>query len=363
MRSLSRMRSVLAVGAALTGLLALTTVASGAGGMGAKVNADVAAASKKQTNKPPSSGPKAVNGKTILVLPCSMGAEGCARPARAAMEAAKAIGWKATLIDPQGNPATMQSAIQKAISSGTDGIALEAIDASTILGALQQAKAKGIVLTCFACVNAQGVYDNVIPSEASFSKDGYTMAEAAYKLTGGRPNFIMMDDDEFGVVKLRRLGTEKFIKDCGSACKLVAKQNFLVTELTTRAPTLAVSAARSNSSYNVFWAGYDAALNFMVQGLRQANLTDKKKFAVGFDANVANLDDIRNKGFQKASVGSPMQWIGYAEIDTMNRVFAKQKPVDEGVHSKLLFASNLPKSGPWDGDLDVRPSYRKIWGK
>ncbi len=336
----------------------------------AKVNADFVRRTKKQSYLPPKTGPRAVTGKSIVVIPCAMAAEGCARPARAAMEAAKAIGWDATLIDPAGDPSKMADAVQKAISLGADGIVLQSIDAQVIQGALQQAKAKDIKIVAFASgpsASGRSVLNDIIPSLPSLVTDGYTIGQAAYKLGKNKARMVMMIDREYGILALRRQGTERFIRDCqraGGDCKILATQNFLITELATRVPGQAVSLARNNRGFNVFWADYDAGLNFMIQGLRSAGITkDGKSFAVSFDANVANLDLIRKNGYQRATVGLPMQWAGYAEIDSLNRMFAGQRPVDSGLHTKLLVKSNVPGTGAWDGDLDVRPLYRKIWGK
>jgi len=336
----------------------------------AKVNADFVRQTRRQTYTPPKTGPKAVAGKSIVVIPCAMAAEGCARPARAAMEAAKVIGWEATLIDPAGDPSKMAAAVQKAISLGADGIVLQSIDAHVIQGALQQAKARGIKIVAFASgpsTSGRRVLNDIIPSLSSLVTDGYTIGQAAYKLGKGKARMVMMIDREYGILTLRRQGTERFIRDCqraGGNCKILGEQNFLITELATRVPGQAVSLARNNPGFNVFWADYDAGLNFMIQGLRQAGITDGgKSFAVSFDANVANLDLIRKNGYQRATVGLPMQWAGYAQIDSLNRMFAGQRPVDSGLRTKLLVKSNVPRAGAWDGDLDVRPLYRRIWGK
>lgn len=345
-----------------------TSAASSGGGdlaaFKAKAEKDVAAAEADQTNAPPTSGPKAVKGKSVVVIPCAMGAEGCARPARGAIAALKDIGWKSTLIDPAGDPTKMAAALRQAISLKADAVILTAIDAQSVAGPLKQARDAGLKAVAFASVNSGGLYDQVIPPEKEFTRQGYVMGQATYLMANGEPKTVMMTGDEFGVVRKRVQGTEQFVKDCkaaGGKCDTIAKKNFLVTDLTTTLPNQTVDIVRQNPSMNVLWAGYDAGLNFMIQGLKQAGLA-KDGGAVGFDANVANLDIIRQGGYQKYTVGSAMQWVGYGLVDSLNRLFSGGQPVDEGVVSKLLSKDNAPASGPWDGDSDVRPAYRKIWG-
>lgn len=324
----------------------------------------VAAKSAPQTSRPPTSGPKLVHGKTIVNLPCAMGAEGCARPARAFEEAAKLVGWHSILIDPAGDPSKMANAVQRAISIKADAIVLAAIDVSTIQGPLEEAKKAGIKIVGFGSIDKGHVLAAEIPSAQSFIDDGYTMGAAVYKLSGYNLKMIEMRGDEFGVVANRAVGAEKYVKDCqaaGGVCQIVASENFLVTDLTTRVPEQAIAQVRRYPDFTVLWAGYDAGLNFMIQGLKSANLTDSG-FAVGFDSNVANLDIIRNGGFQRASVGLPMEWIGYGMVDDLNRLFNGQQPVEQGVHSELLSKSNVPASGPYVGTFDFRSAYKKLWG-
>jgi ribose transport system substrate-binding protein len=293
-----------------------------------------------------------------------MGAEGCARPARAFDEAAKLVGWHDIIIDPAGDPSKMANAVQRAISIKADAIVLAAIDVATIQGPLEEAKKAGIKIVGFGSLDKGNVLDAEIPAANTFVDDGYAMGAAVYKLSGYDLKMIEMRGDEFGVVANRAVGTEKFVKDCqaaGGSCQILASENFLVTDLTTHVPEQAIAQVRRHPDFNVLWAGYDAGLNFMIQGLKSANLTDKG-MAVGFDANVANLDIIRNSGFERASVGLPMEWIGYGMVDNLNRLFNGQQPVDQGVHSELLFKNNVPASGPYVGTYDFRTAYKKLWG-
>lgn len=330
----------------------------------AKVDKTFAETTAAQTAPLPTSAPKVVHGKTIVVIPCAMGAEGCARPARAVAEAASLLGWRAILIDPAGDPSKMANAVQQAISLKADAIFLGAVDAVTILGDLQLAKRSGIKIAAYAAIDKDKTFDIQIPSEQSFTDDGYVMGVAAYKLGNRKLQMIEMRGDEFHVNINRAEGTNAFIKDCAAAggdCKLLASENFLVTDLTNWVPQQAVAQVRRNPTFNVFWAAYDAGLTFMIQGLRQADLTDQG-FAVGFDANVANLDIIRKGGYEKISLGQPIERIGYAVVDELNRALQGQPIVDEGCHSKILVKSNLPPPGPWEGDVEFRSAYKKLWG-
>ena len=91
---------------------------------------------------------------------------------------------------------------------------------------------------------------------------------------------------------------KKFIDDCtaaGAGCELVAEGQHLASEISTTAPGRVVQLVRSNPDYNVLFAGFDAALNFFAQGLKQAGLADPcKAFGISIDADVANTEMIRS---------------------------------------------------------------------
>jgi ribose transport system substrate-binding protein len=321
-------------------------------------------ATAKQTATPPKEGPKAVKGKKVVIIPCAMAAEGCARQARAAQEAAEALGWKVTLIDPAGDLAKAADTVQRAISIGAQGIIVISFDASALQGPLRRAKAEGIFVVAQA-KNSDNIYDVTVPAGDFFVDQGYSLAAQQYATAGNKLRLIQLRGDEFGSPRERQQGTENFIKECkaaGGDCEILASENALVADLTTLVPKQAAALVQKHPDYNVFWTAYDAQLNFVVLGLQQADLLNSG-FAIGFDANAANVAFIQQDKFEKGSLGLPLEWLGYGLADQLNRLFAGEKPVeDEGVRSRLLVKSNLPKSGAWEGDMDFRSAYKAVWG-
>lgn len=340
----------------------------------AKVQADVAAAAAAQTttsNPVPTGGPAVAAGKKIVIIPCSASVEGCARPARSAKEAAEAIGWSATIDDPAGDGAKMSAAVQRAISSGANGIILNSIDGAAIQGDLQAAKTAGLSIVCDMCGDTGGLPQAVVPPLAENERAGYLLGEESFLLAKQRfnapPKFIVLLDDEFATVIARVNGVKKFIDDCkaaGAGCELVAEDKYLAANISTTGPARVVQLVQNNPGYNVIFAGYDAALNFFAKGLEQAGLADPTKaFGVSVDADVANTDMIRTGGFQAATAGVAMHRVGYGMIDDLNRLIGGQQPVDQGVTVKLITKDNVPATGAWDGDFDAIPLYLKAWGK
>ena len=150
---------------AIAGVIALTLTVTACGGQAAgsgtsaagtgdsaaaaafatKVAADVAAGTAAQTpptNPVPTTGPTPVAGKQMVIIPCGAAVEGCARPAESAKQAAEAIGWSASIVDPAGAGGP-SAAIQRAVSSGANGIILNSIDAAAVQGDLKAARDAG----------------------------------------------------------------------------------------------------------------------------------------------------------------------------------------------------------------------------
>ncbi|MGW4074247.1 sugar ABC transporter substrate-binding protein [Streptomyces asiaticus] len=339
----------------------------------AKVRADVSAASARQsahTNPVPASAPRPARNKKIVVIPCSMSVEGCARPARATVQAARAVGWKARIDDPAGDATKMSGAIKRAVSSRADGIVLTAIDASAVQGDVKAARKAGLAVVCNMCGNTGNLYQAVIPPLKENERAGYLLGEFAYveaqKRFKAAPKFIVLTDSEFDTVKARVQGVNKFIADCraaGAGCTTVAKGSFLASEISTVAPSRVVQMARSHPDYNVLFAGYDAAMNFFARGLQQAGLGQPDKaFGVSVDADVANTQMIRKGGFQSAAIGFAFTHAGFGNIDNLNRLFHAQHPVGQGLTGKLIVKDNVPAGNAWEGDFDTAPLYRKTWG-
>lgn len=326
----------------------------------------IAAAAAPQTTSPPLDGPAAQTGKKIFVVPCAMVAQGCADSAKAGEEAAKAIGWDVTFIDPAGDPTKQNAAIEQAVSQGADGIFLTAIDAGTVATSLQRAQEAGLKVVCFACLDTDGVYDSLVPySPADAFDSGYLSMAALYEATGKDLKVIMANLPEYGIASgegARQAGAEAFVTDCqaaGGKCEIVSKEDLLTANFTTTGPTQIVTSAQTNPEANALWAAADAILQFIVPALQTADIKLK---TAGIDPVETTTGYIRDGEWMTASVTPSLPWVGYAAVDNLNRMFAGQEAVDQNVKGKLITTENVPAEGVFVGDVDVKPLYLESWG-
>lgn len=349
------------------GTEAAATTGEGSGDLAAfeqKVEGIVAERSGKQTRTPPNDGPKGAKGKTVYVVACSQALEGCQRESQTAVEAGEKLGWNMTLFDTESKPDKMVEGIQRAIDNNADGIIVQAIDMSALAAPLEKAKKAGAAVVCFACVNHNDIAAQVIPSEQSFYEDGYDIAAQMYENTEGKPRILVISNKETGVIVKRLEGTKKFVEDCqaaGGDCEIVDDQYFLYSNLTTAIPELVSVSLQQHPDTNAIWMGFDSSSEFVEQGVNQSGKGGSLAL-YGFDGNKANIAGIREGGMQVASMAGPFEWVGWAEIDGLNRVFQGGEPVEEVVVSKLITPENAPESNIYDGEVDYKKAYLEVWG-
>ena len=321
----------------------------------AKIDSLIEEGSAPQTARPPTEGPEVQTGKKLFVIPCAMVANGCAASAEAAQAAAEDIGWDVTLIDPAGDPTKQNNAIENAIAQQADGIVLTAIDAKTVARSLARAQEAGIKVVCFACSDPDGAFDALVPASPKDAYDsGYLAMAALYAATDRDLKVVMMNGPEYGIAageNGRQEGAKAFVDECqaaGAACELTAEVDVLTANLATSAPAQVVSVVRQNPDANALWTFADPFLAFVQPALAQANLDLK---IAGIDPTSFNYDLLRT-GKEHGSVTPAFEWVGYAAIDNLNRMFAGEEPVDQGVKGKLITPENVPDSG----------EYHKLWG-
>lgn len=331
----------------------------------AKIEALVAEASAEQTQVPPTEGPSLKEDVNVFIIPCAMVAQGCADSALAAQEAAEAVGWNVTFIDPAGDPTAMNNAVTQAISQGADAIITTAIDGGTIAGTLADARKAGIVSACFSCFDPDGLYDSGYPAQKINYDHGYLAMASLYERTERDLKVVMANGPEYGISAQpdgREFGARAFIDECkaaGGSCELVEQTDLLTANFATSAPAQVVSVLRSNPDVNALWGFADPVSALIIPAIQQAGIEVEIS---GIDPVGFNFDLIRSGDLQHSSVSQPLSWIGYSLVDQVNRLLNGEKPVDQNVRAKLITSENVPSEGVWDGDIEVQPLYLKLWG-
>ena len=333
----------------------------------------------------PASAPKPEPGKKVFVIACSMAAEGCAAPARAAQKAGKAIGWNVTLADGKGDPSQYNAAVRSAISANANAIVLVAIDCAVVKGALQEARRKGVATFGMFGVDCDDKYagggQKLLSGQLDFgpygsfgafveNAIGKTMADYAIAKTDGKAVAMTLREEDTAVIRHIGDGFEREFKKC-SSCKLVTVPFTFQDLLTNKLQAKVQAALTQHPDVDVLQVPYDAAAVGGAAPAVAASGRDKDILLIGNEGLTPNIAQIRSGKGQDVAFGAPATWAGYATIDSLNRIFHKQPLVDEGIGIQAVDKEhNLPSTPAYEGNVDANGQpkqdivggYTRIWG-
>jgi ribose transport system substrate-binding protein len=322
---------------------------------------------KPATWEGPTEAPAPPAGKTIAIVSAAEVLEGAHRQVVGAQAAAKAIGWDSYVCDGKGDPAQQNRCTQEAIRKGVDGIFWPGVDPNVVRqGADAAEKAKIPIVTGYNYGQAsskppedisKGVIADVSSDQCEAGK-----ALAAYMFAnteGGKPKVAMVTDPGFPIVVLRYECTKAALEEGGA--EILSSQNIRGADVATKGPGVGSALLQKNPEGSIDWiyAPYDAAALFIGQGITSSGRDDVKM--VSFDANPPNLEMIKKGGPQVADITSPLEWMGWAAVDSINRHIAGETVEQEyGLPVQLLTKENV--EAPEEG-ADYETEFKKIWGK
>jgi ribose transport system substrate-binding protein len=325
---------------------------------------------------PPSSGPKAVRGKTVWIVSCGQ-TTSCGVIAKGASDAGQALGWKTKTCDGalDANNAYV-TCMDQAIAAKADGILTIALDCAAIQPALTAAKAAGIPVVNevgFDCSDnlPRSAGPNLFTASLIPSSTLPTMQDYYNAQTTAETNWLIADShgtakvinfdftsNSAGVLNARTMKTN--LAKC-SGCQLIDVpfngQQFTPQGLSSLFQSAVLKHPEANSvqafSGSVF-----------LDGLAQAVKTSAKKIvAVAPGSDGPTLDLIRDEGGLDAAVGNSEDGFGWAGADTLNRIFAGTPAVAEGLGYQTIDKShNMPATGPYVfTGTDYKAAYEKVW--
>jgi ribose transport system substrate-binding protein len=332
------------------------------------------------TNRKPDPTPRpAVPGKKIAVLSLGQVSISSYTPSNAAMEAARTLGWQATLYDSKLNPALAPDLMQQALDSGVDGIVVDAVDCPLIGKQLVEARAKGVAVVpiyAFDCNDALfgGTGNSLFSGYVNYGPDskdigtftldyGADQADAVIAQTRGHARVVLFNDPLLSVLQYTAQGFKDELAKCAD-CKLVEEVDFHSGDL---GPTLfgkATQALKNHPEANAVKIPYtSAALGGIVDAVVRSGRSDDL-FTVGGEGFEPELNLIRTKGGGLDAVNIiSSEWVGWAAADCLNSAFLGKTPVDSGIGWTLADRThNVPKTGPYVPAVDFRAAYRRVWG-
>ncbi|MFG3025282.1 sugar ABC transporter substrate-binding protein [Streptomyces sp. NPDC048254] len=309
----------------------------------------------------PASAPPVRKGRLIVTVPCSYAAENCKRGVDAFAEAAKAVGWKTKMIDPAGDPDKARAAVETAIRLKADGVFFVAGSGDQLQPALDDARAAGLALVD---VNGgpfkKGQFDTTVEPDAY--EYGMVMGAQMTVATKGKGKILLVNDPEFPSVKEYHRGVLAALKKYCPGCEITDDISFQIAGLSTSLPTQFQAALAAHPETDMVWAAYDAAATALIPVIQRGTNGDKIQL-VSSDGNAANLGYVKDGKVQTADVAASTEWAAYQALDETNRILNKQDvPLSVPSKFKLITKDNLTTI-PWNGDVDWRSAYLKLWGR
>ena len=319
--------------------------------------------------------------KKLAVISSGQNAISSMIPALSVMEAAKAIGWQATLYDGKLQPQLWPALVSQAIANGANGIVLVAVDCPAVAQPLAQAKARGIkIVGIFAFDCNDSLFGGTAPSLfssyvnfgppvnqdiADFSElYGADQANAVIAHTNGAAKVILVTDNEFTSIRHTIQGFRDTIQKCGT-CSVVDEVDIKAADLTTPAAANAVlDALRKHPEANAVKSPYTAGTLAAVSPAVMQSGRASSLYVMGGEGFEPELDLIRKHQGLSAVTVIPSDWYGWAAVDTVNSLFLDQQPADSGLGWQLIDDEvNPPSNNAYKPTVDFRAAYLAAWGR
>jgi ribose transport system substrate-binding protein len=328
---------------------------------------------------PPSTGPKAVSGKSVWVVSCGQAAYSCSIPAGYAMQAVTAIGWTGHLCDGKLDPGVESTCVQQAVAAGANAILLAGIDCSGLVGQLRAAKAAGIVIISplgFDCndphVGGSPVFSGYLTYAGGEDLQTYMVdwgaTRAAWIIGASHGTAKVIDVTLDGVLTptYADQGFDQMMAKCGG-CKIVDTVHLTLADLGSGAAQQKVATAlQSNPSATYLDSPFDSAIPAFIAGaIKDSGRTNLQ--IMGDECFPINLGYIRTGGPESACSALAENWDEWAAVDDLNRLFSGQSAAqlpDTGIGLQLVDKThNLPSSGAYVPPVNFEADYLKVWGK
>ncbi|ASY66012.1 Ribose ABC transporter, periplasmic ribose-binding protein (plasmid) [Sinorhizobium sojae CCBAU 05684] len=319
----------------------------------------------------PTSGPKAQEGKTIVVLAGDLKNGGILGVTTGVEEAAAAIGWQVKVLDGAGSIGGRTAAFGQAMALKPDGIIINGFDAVEQAPALEQAKAAGIPLVAWHAGpvigpdEKNGLYANISTDAMEVSK---AAANWAYVDAQGKPGVVIFTDSTYAIAIAKADKMKAEIEALGGT--VLEYVDTPIAETSQRMPQLTTSLLQK---YGDQWthslAINDLYFDFMGPSLAAAGKsgTDAPINVAAGDGSESAYQRIRAGQFQKVTVAEPLNLQGWQLVDELNRALAGEKWSGYLSPLHVVTGDNVEFDGgpknTFDPDNGYRDEYKKIWGK
>jgi ribose transport system substrate-binding protein len=313
----------------------------------------------------PTTGPRAVPGKSVVYVAADMTNPGVAGTARAVQEAGRAVGWEVRVIDGRGSPTGVRAAFGQAITLRPSGIVIGGFDPNTVTRQVRQAEAAGIPLVGWHAVPEPGpsgkpkLFTNITTRVEDVARI------SAYWIiadSGGTAGAVIFTDSSIPFAEHKARLIRQTLLSCAGV-RLLGYENIPIPDAGTRTPQVVSSLlARHGDRWTHSAAINDLYFGDAAPALRAAGRRgDGPPFAIGAgDGDPSAFQRIRDRHYQAATVPEPLNQQGWQIVDEFNRAFAGEPPSGYVAPVHLTTTENIGGAASWDPE-GYREAYRRIW--
>jgi ribose transport system substrate-binding protein len=333
---------------------------------------------KGTIGSPPDSGPAAVPGKRVWVITCGQTLPTCSLLGDAAKQAAETLGWDLQIGDGKLSPTGYVDAMSTAMAQKPDAIILAGIACGSVQQSVQQARQAGILVLGIkapdcdeAPTNQEALFSapmyyngtNEKANSAATRLRGQLAAQYLINVTEADAKIIFEKGGDPTQAPMNE-GFEEEIAKCDT-CEIVKVVEYVPTD---QGPDGALAqglqaALLQHPEANAVYAPYDANL-IVSRGAQIVAQSGNGQLVIASDGSPDGLDLVRNGQVAVETGGQSYEWWAYAVMDSLNRLFAGEDVVDQGLGWQPVDADhNLPSQpgSPVEAPFDVPAHYDAIW--
>ena len=316
----------------------------------------------------PTAGPKAAEGKTIVVLAADLKNGGILGVTTGVEEAAAKMGWTVRVLDGAGSVQGRTAAFGQAMALQPDGIIINGFDATEQQAAIEGVAAAKVPMVSWhsgpkiGCDAPGGIFANV-------STDAMQVSDVAAKwaMEDGAKGVIIFTDSTYQIAIDKADRMKKDIEDAGGT--VLEYVDTPIAETSTRMGPLTTSLLQK---YGEKWthslAINDLYFDFMGPALAAAGVDGKANPKAGSagDGSEAAFQRIRSGQYQAVTVAEPLNLQGWQLVDELNRAVSGEACSGYITAPALVTEEGLKAMGDsnaFDPQNGYREAYAVIWGK
>jgi ribose transport system substrate-binding protein len=318
----------------------------------------------------PTTGPKAADSKTIVVLAGDLKNGGILGVTNGVEEAAAKIGWNVRVIDGAGSISGRTAAFGQAMALQPAGIVINGFDAVEQQAALETVAAAKIPMVSWhsgpkiGCDAPGGIFANVSTDAMTVSE---TAAEWAVEDAGGKPAVVIFTDSTYQIAIDKADRIKETIEKMGGT--VLEYVDTPIADTSARMGPLTTSLLQK---YGAKWthalAINDLYFDFMGPALAAAGIAGDgaPKAGSAGDGSEAAFQRIRTNQYQAITVAEPLNLQGWQLVDELNRAIQGEACSGYITSPALVTEEGLKAMGDsnqFDPQSPYREAYAKIWGK